>query len=324
MASTSLTKNMKKAIEEPVKENGIWIFVDTECKADKKVCYTWNSFFHAFQDKEFLMLLHNDASTKMSKEIYRNIIKSGLHRVAMKTLVLPCLDVIEWITRKDDHQHRSILNFEGKVVASYKASMMNQMYHLKESSIKISPEWLKQKSESADLLTILEGWWFEEQFRSKSVATEWKTLKFIKSVQIILILLSRVFMRKDGSTFPDKWIPIIYQIITSGATLNWGELISSNLDNQLKKVHKDNQFYMSTYLMIVMCANIEFPSLEWKWESSLPSIHVYCKMLWETKYKEDYDQICNKVFLALYQVFFGEEAPCLSYSNCMVHWLAPI
>ena len=57
-------------------------------------------------------------------------------------------------------------------------------------------------------------------------------------MQIIVILLSRVFGRKDGSTFLDKWIPIIYQIITSGATLNWGELISSNLDNQLKKVHK--------------------------------------------------------------------------------------
>ena len=64
--------------------------------------------------------------------------------------------------------------------------------------------------------------------------------------------------------------------------------------------------------MDVMCANIEFPSLEWKWESNFPSIHVYCKMLWENKYKEDYDQICNNVFPTLYQVLFGEERPCLS------------
>ena len=64
--------------------------------------------------------------------------------------------------------------------------------------------------------------------------------------------------------------------------------------------------------MNVMCANIEFPSLEWKWESSLPSVHVYCKMLWENKYKEDYDQICNKVFPTLYQTLFGGETPFLS------------
>ena len=35
-------------------------------------------------------------------------------------------------------------------------------------------------------------------------------------------------------------------------------------------------------------------------------------MLWETKYKEDYELICNGLFTTLYQVLFGEEAPCLS------------
>ena len=95
-------------------------------------------------------------------------------------------------------------------------------------------------SESADLLTILKGWWFEGQFRSNPANAEWKTSKVRKTVQIIVIFLLRVFGRKDGTTFPDKWIPIIYQIITSRATLNWGELILSNLDNQLRKVYKDH------------------------------------------------------------------------------------
>ena len=90
----------------------------------------------------------------------------------MKTPILLCPDVIEWITRNVDHQHRSILNFEGKIVASYKPSMINQMYHLKEAIIKISPEWLKQKSESVDLLTILKGWWSEGHFRSKPATAE--------------------------------------------------------------------------------------------------------------------------------------------------------
>ena len=125
MESTLLTKNVKKAVEEPVKDNGIWIFTDTECKADKKVCYTWTSLFQAFQDKEFTMLLHNDASTELSKDIYQNIIKSWLHRAAMKIPILPCPDVIEWITRRIYHQCRSILNVEGKVVTNYKPSMIN-------------------------------------------------------------------------------------------------------------------------------------------------------------------------------------------------------
>ena len=78
MESNSLNKKLNKTVEEPIKENGIWIFLDIECKADKKVFYTWTSLFEAFQNKEFVVLLQNDSSTKLSKETYKNIIKSGM------------------------------------------------------------------------------------------------------------------------------------------------------------------------------------------------------------------------------------------------------
>ena len=104
MASNAMIKKKEKVVEEPTKEQGIWMFADTECRVDKKVSYTWNFLFQAFQDKEFLMLLQDDVCTELSIEVYRNIIKSGLHRVAAKTLILPCLDVIEWIIRKIDHR----------------------------------------------------------------------------------------------------------------------------------------------------------------------------------------------------------------------------
>ena len=64
--------------------------------------------------------------------------------------------------------------------------------------------------------------------------------------------------------------------------------------------------------MNVICARLEFLAPNWKWESNMPSIHVYWKMLWETKYKEDYEMICNKLFPTLYQALFGKEAPFLS------------
>ena len=140
-------------------------------------------------------------SHELSREISKNIIKSGLHRAAVKTLVLPCLDVIEWIIWKVDHANRIILNSENKSVASYKASIFNQIYHLKEAHIKVTPEWLKQNNESVDFLTIMKGWWSEGQFRAKYASIEWKTSKFRKSVKIIFILLPRVFRRKDGASF---------------------------------------------------------------------------------------------------------------------------
>jgi hypothetical protein len=51
MALNSMIRNKGKVVQELIKEHGIWIFVDRECRVEKKVSYTWNSLFQAFQDK---------------------------------------------------------------------------------------------------------------------------------------------------------------------------------------------------------------------------------------------------------------------------------
>ena len=77
----------------------------------------------------------------------------------------------------------------------------------------------------------------------------------------MVIIMSSIFVRKDASQFLNKWIPIIHQVITYGSILNWGKIISSNLDIQLKKVKKQHKFYMSSYLLDVMCASRQYPPL---------------------------------------------------------------
>ena len=131
MGSIFLLKSKRKTVEELTEKQEMWIFVDTECRMDKKVVFTWNSLFQAFQDKEFQVLLQDDPSTKLSKGIYKNIIKSGLQWETTRTPVLLCPDVIEWITQRVDHENREILKLEDKSVASYQASILNQLYHFK-------------------------------------------------------------------------------------------------------------------------------------------------------------------------------------------------
>ena len=72
------------------------------------------------------------------------------------------------------------------------------------------------------------------------------------------MLMSWIFGTKYASHFQTKWTPIIHSVITYGSILNWGEIISSHLDTQLKKVQKEHQFYMSLYLLDVMCASQEY------------------------------------------------------------------
>ena len=58
-------------------------------------------------------------------------------------MILPCPNVIEWITQRVDHENRTILRFENKSVPSYTALVLNQIYHFKEAHVKVTLEWLK-------------------------------------------------------------------------------------------------------------------------------------------------------------------------------------
>ena len=114
------------------------------------------------------MIFQDDLGTELSKGIYKNISRSRLHRATTRTLVLPCPDVIEWMTRRIDHERKNILNFEGKHIASYKDPMINQLHHFKEAQVRVTPEWLKRKTESIDFLTIMKCWWSERESYIKS------------------------------------------------------------------------------------------------------------------------------------------------------------
>jgi hypothetical protein len=114
--------------------------------------------------------------------------------------------VIKWISQRVDHERRQIINFEDKNVAIYQALLLNQLYHFNESQVKVTTEWLKENNEG--------------QLRSNPLPFDWKTSKFRKSIQIIVILVSIVFGRKDASSFPKTWISIIHQVITHASILN--------------------------------------------------------------------------------------------------------
>ena len=133
MASTSSLKIKRKTIEERVEKKEIWAFTDTECRVDKKTTFKWNNLCQSFQTKDIKVLLQDDPSTEISKGIYKSISKYGLHRAAAKTPVLPCTDVIEWMTQRIDHESRTILKFEDKHVASYQAPVLDPLYHFKEA-----------------------------------------------------------------------------------------------------------------------------------------------------------------------------------------------
>ena len=87
------------------------------------------------------------------------------------------MDVIKCMTRRIDHESRTILNYEDKHVANYQAPVLNLLYHFKEAQVKVTPDWLKSKTESIEFLSIMKGWMSKGQLRANPSPVEWRNYK---------------------------------------------------------------------------------------------------------------------------------------------------
>ena len=59
--------------------------------------------------------------------------------------------------RRIDHESRTILNLQDKHVAKYQAHVLNLLYHFKEAQVKVTPKWLKNKTEFVNFLSIMKN-----------------------------------------------------------------------------------------------------------------------------------------------------------------------
>lgn len=70
-------------------------------------------------------------------------------------------------------------------------------------------------------------------------------------------------------------------------------------------------FYMSTYIMDVICFTSDFTSMGWKWTIEDP-IHIYHNILLESKYQPHLYKFFHGVMFPIHQSVFNGRAPRLS------------
>ena len=79
--------------------------------------------------------------------------------------------------------------------------------------------------------------------------------------------------------------------------------MSSKLDSQLKKAQNDHEFYMASYLMDVMCASREYPTMGRKWDpSQLQSMFTtrFSGKISTRKIMKEFAMACSPTFIRCY------------------------
>jgi hypothetical protein len=107
--------------------------------------------------------------------------------------------------------------------------------------------------------------------------------------------------------FSDRLLSVAHTIVKTGQVFNWDDILDFNICLKVKNIPGMRKpcFYMSSYLIDVVCSSIPFPNLGWNWDLDHPPVHVYCSEIWDINYKSHFYDICDNFLSPLYTIIFG-------------------
>jgi hypothetical protein len=136
----------------------------------------------------------------------------------------------------------------------------------------------------------------------------------------IAMMTYRLYGREDTTHFFLQCVPLIHTV-TEGCSFDWAKMLSDSLNSRVteyqaqREIGKITSFFMSMYIMDVMCFLIPFPLMSWSWTpSEAKPIHDYHSKLWEDKALDFVYEIFNWVMVPLHVTIFDHPPPRISDS----------
>jgi hypothetical protein len=125
--------------------------------------------------------------------------------------------------------------------------------------------------------------------------------------RILNSMICRLYGEETSTHFRMEWFPMAYTVVKTDQDFNWESILSFNIANRVldPKGMKNPGFYMSSYLIDVICVANCFPSFNWAWTPDQGPVHVYCSQLWEANCKEHFYDICDHFLTPLHKAIFG-------------------
>jgi hypothetical protein len=211
-------------------------------------------------------IIKDDLNTK-----YKTIVQSGMHLVATRPSLLPYYDMIHWALDHINLPTRTIINDQRTMVGTFRPEHIQSMYKLPMNSEYIyGNEFLEdfKKKECEEYDKTMHGlikYWVS---RSATFRANDKGVYSISSLEpqymYVAMMTCRLFEREDTAHFYIQWVPLIFRV-AEGSSFNWAKMLSNSLFNRVteyreqKAAGKPSGFFMSVYIMDVICSMTPFP-----------------------------------------------------------------
>jgi hypothetical protein len=223
-----------------------------------------------------------------SKNHFRDIAESELHKIAACPWLMEYNDMINWALEKVDILTRIILNDQAVIVGSFR------------------PENIQ----------LIEWWRCPSKFRADTHGI-YATTSLNECMVYATIMLCRLFEKKNPCHFPAEWVPFLEEELER-YTFNWTKILSDNLAQEISNYRvarskgQPVSFYISMYIMDEICFVTPFPLMNWSWNITCPKpIHEYHSVLWEENAKNVFYEIFHFIVIPMHKMFYGYEPPLI-------------
>jgi hypothetical protein len=178
-------------------------------------------------------------------------------------------------------------NARGDSIASFRPEDLAKCYHLEKGTKKLDNKLLVEFNHtSKELCPIL--YKPDKQFKLRSIGG-YSTTMLKDTYQYMVVMLGKLYGDSNASKFPLSYVSLIYYCAYKGSSLNWNDILSTNLIEAITAVIEAPprtflSFHMSSYPIYIMSVSHQCPKMVWEWQPTDVTINIYCKVIWEHKY----------------------------------------
>jgi hypothetical protein len=232
----------------------------------------------------------NDSSINEKEDLstkYKIVSQLELQKIATSPKLFPYNDMIGWVLDHVDIPTKTIFNLQKVAIGSFRPEHLQVMYKLSPVSnfvynANFLVDFNKKECDQygKNLLDLIKDWYScPEKFREDSHGI-YLVVALEPHIMYIEMMICRLYGKENTAHLFLPWVPIIHTIV-EGYSFDWEKILSDSLVQEttryqsLRAKGKPAQFFMSTYIMDVVCFMTSFPLMDWTWTpNSVEPIHA--------------------------------------------------
>jgi hypothetical protein len=185
--------------------------------------------------------------------------------------------MMQWVIDHVDIPTRTIFNVQKVAIGTFRPDHIREMYKLSPTprfthNVEFLEVFKEKESEQygKSLSDLIKDWYLHPmKFRADSNGI-YSISTLEPQFMYVEMMFCRLYGTEDTAHLFLPWVPLIHTV-AEGFTFDWAKLLSDSLANWITEYREQTEsektslFFMSAYIMDVVCFLMPFLLMSWTW-----------------------------------------------------------